>query len=155
MVSQIHTHQAWELSKMQISAAVKLTFLFSFFSMWKRNWWSKKREEEKWNTGFSFAPNTNEIYGARSLAAVACLDHVIVNTNTVTCYYSCGLAAGLNAVILTPICAMIQQRKSECYESFEGKSIPMPPAPTPPHTHPHALMWYGHRYEWLNRKEKM
>ena len=84
------------------------------------------------NTGFSFAPHTCETYGVRLFAAVACLGHVLVNT--VICYYSRGLATGLNAVILTPFCAMFQQRKSECYESFEGKSIPMP------HTQTHTLM---------------
>ena len=34
-----HTHQAWELSKTQISAVMKLTFHGEFLlSAWKRNW---------------------------------------------------------------------------------------------------------------------
>ena len=89
------------------------------------------------NTGFSFAPHTCETYGVRLFAAVACLGHVLVNT--VICYYSRGLATGLNAVILTRFCAMFRLRESECYESFESdffkgarfqsfsfESIPMP-----------------------------
>ena len=123
-------------------------FFASLFVHVERNWWYQKREEEKWNTSFSFAPNTHEIYGARLLAAVACLDHVIVNT--VTCYYSRRLAAGLNAVILTPFCATIRQRKSECYESFEGKSIPMPPQHA--HTHTHSCDTVTGMNGWTGRK---
>ena len=57
-----------------------------------------QKREEKMNTGFSFAPHTCETYGVRLFAAVACLGHVLVNT--VICYYSRGLATGLNLSLI-------------------------------------------------------
>ena len=108
--------QAWELSaKTQISAAVKLTFRGEKnVSMGKRNWLYKKRK--KGSTGSTL--NTLETYEAHLHAAIAHLGHIIVNT--VTRCYSCGLATGLNAVILTRFCTMFRLRESECYESFES-----------------------------------
>ena len=61
-----------------------------------------------------------ETYRTCSHTAVTHLGHIIVNT--VTHCYSHGLATGLNAVILTRLCAVFRLRKSECYESFESES---------------------------------
>ena len=111
-------YQAWELSaKTQISAAVKMTFRGE-----KKNVRGEKKSAVDTHThthththtqgsaGFSSAPNTRETYGARSHAAIARLDRVIVNTVT------CGLATGLNAVVLTRFCALFRLRKGECYK---------------------------------------
>ena len=111
--------QVCQLSvKTQISVAVKLTFRGGRTDVYKEKVLAaQKRKEKKGSTGFSSALNTCETYGVRSHAAIARLGRVIVNT--VTCYYSCRLATGLNAVVLTHFCAMFQLRKSKCYESFE------------------------------------
>ena len=79
----------------------------------------KRKKKKKGSTSFSSALNTRETYGACSHVAVAHLGRIIVNT--VTCCYSRGLATGLNAVILTCLCAMFQLRKSKCYKSSQGK----------------------------------
>ena len=99
---------------------------------WQWNWLSAEKEsslqgkeigstkkKKKGSTGFSSALNNHKTYGARSLAAIAFLGCVILNT--VTCCYSRGLATGLNTVILTHFCSVFQLRRSECYESSESE----------------------------------
>ena len=80
----------------------------------------RKQQYKKGSISFSFALKTRETYRVHSHVAIAPhLGHVIVNT--VTCFYSCGLATGMNAVILICFCTMFWLRKSECYKSFESK----------------------------------
>ena len=62
----------------------------------KINLWYKNK---KGSTGFGSTLNTQETYRACSHVAIAHLGHVIFLA--VTCCYSCGLATGLTAVILT------------------------------------------------------
>ena len=84
--------EAWELST-KISAAVKLTF---------------RREKKNFAGEISGTKKKAPVlvphwiptkHGVHSYAAIACLGHVIFNT--VSCCYSCGLATGVNTVILT------------------------------------------------------
>ena len=77
-----------------------------------------QKKLRKGRTGFTSAHNTRETYGARSHAAIAHLGRIIMNT--VTFCYSCGLATGLNTVILPCFCTMFWLRKSKCYKSWES-----------------------------------
>ena len=69
--------------------------------MGKRNCGTKNKLR-KGRTGFTSAHNTHETYGVCSDAAITRLGCIIVNA--VPCCYSCGLAMGLNAAILTRFC---------------------------------------------------
>ena len=68
-----------------------------------------QKKLRKGRTGFTSAHNTRETYGARSHAAIAHLGRIIMNT--VTFCYSCGLATGLNTVILPCFCTVLAKKK--------------------------------------------
>ena len=66
-------------------------------------------KEKKGSTGFSSVPNTQKTFRGHSHAAITHLGRVIVNT--VTCYYSCRLATGSNAVIPTRLRTVSAKKK--------------------------------------------
>ena len=102
--------------KMQISAAVKLTFCREKKNVCGRE--KKLAVQKIGSTGFSSALNTHRTNEACSYTVIAHLGHVIVNA--VICRYSHRLATGLNAVILTRFCTVFWLTKIKCYKSFDS-----------------------------------